>query len=327
MPEIVPVLEGQALSRRFAVRRWHGLSIKKSFVHAVDSVTLRLFAGETLGVVGESGCGKSTLAKLLTGILAPSSGDIRFRGTAVQLSNSAARKDYSRSVQIVYQNAAGSLDPRMRVGDQLAEPLQANRLHPDPKAAVNDLFEQVGLSREIGRRFPHQLSGGQVQRLAIARALLFEPSVIICDEPVSALDLSVQAQVLNLLSELQRKHHVAYVFISHDLRVIRHVSHRVAVMYLGRIVEEATTDDLFADPRHPYTQSLLQAVPNPDPRRRGGRRLLTGEIPSPTDRPSGCAFHTRCALARPICRAVLPELQLVAGSQARVACHVVHGNR
>lgn len=325
MSEPAPLLETRELSRGYAVTARRGLSVSRRTIQAVDGVSLSLAPGETLGIVGESGCGKSTFAKLLLGILPPSSGEIRFAGEIIRPAEPATRASYSRQVQIVYQNAGGSLDPRMRILDQLVEPLRVNRITAAPRDAATAVLAQVGLPAEIGSRFPHQLSGGQAQRVVMARALLFDPAVIVCDEPVSALDLSVQAQVLNLLMQIQNERRLAYVFISHDLRVVRHIAQRVAVMYLGRVVEEAPTQALFDTPRHPYTQSLLDAVPNPDPRRRGSRRILVGEPPSPIERPSGCVFHTRCAIAQPFCRTVRPELKALQGSAAKVACHAVHG--
>jgi oligopeptide transport system ATP-binding protein len=282
-------------------------------VRAVDGVDLELHAGETLGVVGESGCGKSTLGRLLMCLERPTAGSLEILGTNVLKQDVAGLRRMRRNVQIVFQDPYTSLNPRKTVGDIVAEPF---RIHRDvvPKGdirhRVQELLDQVGLNPEHINRYPHQFSGGQRQRIGIARGIALNPKVLICDEPVSALDVSVQAQVVNLLQQLQRDLGLAYVFIAHDLAVVRHISDRVAVMYLGKVVEQGVEAEIYQRPTHPYTQALLSAVPVPDPTLRGHRDqiMLTGDVPSPANPPSGCRFRTRCWLAQDQCREELPPL-------------------
>jgi oligopeptide transport system ATP-binding protein len=292
-------------------------------VKAVDGVTLAIAPGETLALVGESGCGKSTLSNAILGLVRPQRGSIRVAGREVAGADRDALRAIRRDVALIFQDPALSLNPRMTVGSAVGEPLAVSGIAGAAlRQRVGELLAAVGLRPEHAARYPHEFSGGQRQRIVIARALAPEPALVVCDEPVSALDVSVRAQILNLLVELRRRRNVAYLFVSHDLAVVRHIADRVAVMYLGRIVELATCDTLFASPTHPYTVALLGAVPDPDPaRQRHRQRLrLTGELPSPSNVPTGCAFHTRCPLATPICRQERPALSpRVGGTLA--ACH------
>jgi len=279
-------------------------------LRAVDEVTLSLQPGETLGLVGESGCGKTTLARLALRLLEPSAGRIRFEGRDISHLREAELRPLRRRFQAVFQDPFSSLNPRMRVGEIVAEPLRNFSVGgSERRRRAAELLETVGLPADAARRYPHAFSGGQRQRIGIARALALSPRLIVCDEAVSALDVSVQAQILNLLAELQRRLDLALLFISHNLAVVRHVSHRVAVMYLGRLIELADEPAIFARPLHPYTQALLAAVPQPDPRRRSRQSAPLGEVPSPIDPPSGCHFHPRCPRAAAECRTVVPEFR------------------
>jgi oligopeptide transport system ATP-binding protein len=320
-----PVLEVRDLVKHFPVRV--GVLFKHTIGHvrAVDGVSFDLHRGETLGVVGESGCGKSTLAQVLMRLEPPTSGSARYEGRDIFAMRGAELRKLRRSIQIVLQDPYTSLNPRMTVGDIVGEPFE---IHPEvaPKgsraAKVRELLDVVGLNPEHLNRYPHQFSGGQRQRIGIARALALRPAVVICDEPVSALDVSIQAQVMNLLGELQSDLGLSYVFIAHDLSVVRHLSDRVAVMYLGKIVEVGTEEQIYAQPMHPYTQALLSAVPVADPTVRGQRQVirLEGDVPSPVDPPSGCRFRTRCWKAQEICADSEPEL-VVRGGGHPSACH------
>ncbi|MET4798801.1 dipeptide ABC transporter ATP-binding protein [Bradyrhizobium sp. LB11.1] len=295
-------------------------------VHSVDGVSFSLGAGETLGLVGESGCGKSTVARSVLRLVEPTSGQIRLNGEDITHLSKTALRRHRRSMQIVFQDPFASLNPRMTAGDIVGEPLAVHGLATGKalEARVAKLFEQVGLRPDQMRNFPHQFSGGQRQRICIARALALEPRLIVCDEPVSALDVSIQAQVINLLIDLQREHGFSYLFIAHDLAVVAHISHRVAVMYLGRIVEIADKDELFRNPRHPYTQALLASVPIANPLAKKLAPLVDGDVPSPVNPPPGCAFHTRCRFAMERCKTDRPVL-MDAGDGHQVACLLNEG--
>lgn len=310
-----PVLRVENLVKHFDIRRGILFKRRVGTVAAVDGVSFSVNAGETLGIVGESGCGKSTVARTLTRLHEPTSGHAYFNGEDLFAMGTAELRRARRDIQMIFQDPYTSLDPRMTVGDIVAE---GWRVHPDvvPRSQHNqraaELFEMVGLNPDHVCRYPHQFSGGQRQRVGFARAIALNPSLIICDEPVSALDVSVQAQVVNLLADLQKELNLTYVFIAHDLSVVRHISDRIAVMYLGRIVEEGTGAQLYESPVHPYTQALLSAVPSPDlsTRRSPQRILLEGDVPSPTNPPSGCRFRTRCWKATDRCADEIPELEL-----------------
>ncbi|WP_112662302.1 ABC transporter ATP-binding protein [Microvirga flavescens] len=298
------------------------LSGEKSLVRAVDGVSFTINRGETLALVGESGCGKSTTARLALRLQNITSGTIKFEGMDITSSNARALHDVRRRMQIIFQDPFASLNPRMKVGEILEEPLVIYGVGDasERKARVAALMNQVGLADYHAKRYPHEFSGGQRQRIGIARALALNPSLIVCDEPVSALDVSIQAQITNLLKDLQSSLSLSYLFISHDLSVVRYMADRVAVMYLGRIVETAPKEALFADPRHPYTRTLLAAVPQPDPRRKPDRLAPMGDPPSPINPPSGCHFHPRCRFATDRCRVEAPAL-VPAGDGRLVACH------
>ena len=320
MTNMPPLLEVTDLIKHYPIRSGV-LRRKVGTVHAVDGVSFSLGVGETLGLVGESGCGKSTVARSVLRLVEPTSGHIRIDGQEITHLSKTELRPVRRSMQIVFQDPFASLNPRMTAGDIVGEPLIVHGLTSgrDTQERVARLFQQVGLRPDQMRNFPHQFSGGQRQRICIARALALGPRLIVCDEPVSALDVSIQAQVINLLIDLQREQNFSYLFIAHDLAVVAHISHRVAVMYLGRIVEIADKDELFRNPRHPYTQALLASVPVADPRARRLKPLVDGDVPSPVNPPSGCAFHTRCRYAIDRCKLERPTLR-DAGARHQVAC-------
>jgi len=317
-----PLVEARDVRKEFVLGGGF-LARARGRVHAVDGVSLAIAPGETLGLVGESGSGKSTLGRLLLRLIEPTAGDVLFAGRSLLGLPAGGLRTLRREMQIVFQDPYGSLNPRMRVASIVGEGLAIHRIgtRAERRARVAELLDLVGLPPEAADRYPHEFSGGQRQRIGIARALAVGPRFIVADEAVSALDVSIQAQILNLLQDLRQKLGLTMLFIAHDLRIIEHLSDRVAVMYQGRIVELAPRDEIYRNPRHPYTRALLSAVPNPDPRRRKERMTLGGDVPSPVQPPSGCAFHPRCPHAEDVCRTTTPPL--VTGRNAHaVACHV-----
>jgi len=316
------LLEIRDLKKHFPVGE--GLfSRNKGVLKAVDGVNLTVEEGETLGLVGESGCGKSTLGRTILRLIEPTGGEVIFQGKNLLALSQRELRDMRRQMQIIFQDPYASLNPRMRVGDIVGEGLEIHKLAKGKakRERVIELLHQVGLREEHYDRYPHEFSGGQRQRIGIARALAVSPKFIVCDEPVSSLDVSIQAQIINLLQELQEKMHLTYLFISHDLRVVEHISHRVAIMYLGKVVEIAKSDSIYQDAKHPYTKALLSAVPMTDKSKKKERVLLEGDVPSPVNPPSGCTFHPRCSYREAICDKTEPPLEFTAGGHG-VACHV-----
>jgi oligopeptide/dipeptide ABC transporter ATP-binding protein len=318
----VPVMAVDGLKKHFPVKK--GLLRRTAgHVYAVDGVSFTVNEGETLGLVGESGCGKSTVARTVLRLVEPTGGSIKLNGHDITRLGKSALRPHRRQMQIIFQDPFSSLNPRMSAGDIVGEPLQVHGIaHGKEKdERVAALFDQVGLRRLQMRSFPHEFSGGQRQRICIARALALSPKLIIGDEPVSALDVSIQAQVINLMMDLQRDQNLSYLFIAHDLAVVEHISHRIAVMYLGKIVEHTDKQTLFTNPLHPYTEALLAAVPIPNPRLKRKKHVLQGDVPSPINPPPGCTFHTRCPYAEARCRIEVPLLREISRGHS-VACHL-----
>ena len=320
-----PLLSVTGLTKHFPVKRGLVFQSAVGTVRAVDGLAFDVAPGETLALVGESGCGKSTTGRMILRLIEATSGTIRFAGRDVRALDRRALRDLRRDMQIIFQDPYASLNPRMTVGDTLAEPLRLHGLAAGValRRRIDELLGEVGLSAWHALRYPHEFSGGQRQRIGIARALASQPKLIVCDEPVSALDVSIQAQVVNLFQELQERLGLTYLFIAHDLAVVRHISHRIAVMYLGRIVEIAPRGALYSEPLHPYTQALLAAIPIPDPEIEATRpqQIITGEVPSAMRPPSGCRFHTRCPRVMEVCRSLDPPLREQVGGRS-VACHL-----
>jgi oligopeptide transport system ATP-binding protein len=320
--EQVPLIEVEGLTKHYPMRRGLVLARTVGVVRAVDGISFRIGRGETLALVGESGCGKSTTARLVLRLIEPSSGTVRFEGQDITAMGGDALRKLRRRMQIVFQDPFASLNPRMTVGEILDEPLTVHRIgdRAARRARVTELLGLVGLAPYHATRYPHEFSGGQRQRIGIARALAVEPALVVCDEPVSALDVSIQAQVVNLLKDLQGRLGLSYLFIAHDLAVVKHVADRVAVMYLGRIVEVGPKERVFANPRHPYTRVLLSAIPRPDPHRKIARQVPGGDVPSPASVPPGCRFHTRCPFVVDLCRVEDPAVRAVELGHLS-ACH------
>lgn len=316
-----PLLEVKDLKKWFPAKK-SPFSREKVFIKAVDGVSFTLNEGETLGVVGESGCGKSTMGRSVLRLLEPTGGQVIFNGVDYTALKDRELRDSRKDLQIIFQDPYASLDPRMTIGDIIAEPLDIQLKLPakERMQRVLETMERAGLNTRFVNRYPHEFSGGQRQRIGIARAIVLNPKIMVCDEPVSALDVSIQAQVINLLMDLQKEMGMAYIFISHDLSVIKHISDRVAVMYLGHLVEIADKKDIYAHPMHPYTVALLSAIPVPDRKHKKEKIVLEGDLPSPANPPSGCVFHTRCYKAQDICKTEVPELK-DCGNGHCCACH------
>ena len=316
-----PLVAVRQIEKHFPVGQWRPFRPRES-VRALNRVSFDIEKGETFGLVGESGCGKSTVARVMLGLIPPTGGQVHFDGHDILSLDRRALKRLRKRMQIIFQDPFSSLDPRKTIEHIIAEPLRVHRAGSsrERRRRVHELIQRVGLVADALDRYPHEFSGGQRQRIAIARALALNPDLIVCDEPVSALDVSIQAQVLNLLKQLQRDLGLTYLFISHDLSVVKHLSTRVGVMYLGTIIEVAPVDTLFERPMHPYTLALMSALPVPDPRHRGRRVLLEGDVPSPIHPPAGCPFCTRCFMAERRCRAEVPPL-VTQAEDHRVACH------
>lgn len=295
----------------------------KNNVKAVDDISFNIFEGETLGLVGESGCGKSTTGRMIVNLLEPTAGEIIFRNENISKISKRRQKELRSEIQIIFQDPYASLNPRMTIGQIIAEPMKVNNVAKgsELERRVKELLDYVGLASYYRNRYPHEFSGGQRQRVGIARALAVNPKLIVCDEPVSALDVSIQAQVLNLLDDLQKEFNLTYLFIAHGLNVVKHVSNRVGVMYLGKLVEIGDDNSLYNNPKHPYTQALLSAIPIPDPTRRSERIILEGDVPSPIDPPKGCRFHTRCGKCMEICKEIEPRMKELENGH-EVACHL-----
>ncbi|WP_409177842.1 ABC transporter ATP-binding protein [Brevibacillus fortis] len=318
----VPLLQVSNLVKHFPMKR--GYFQEKAYVKAVSNLSLKIYKGETYGLVGESGCGKSTTGRMILRLLEPTSGSVQYRGQDMTRFSDEELRNARKEMQIIFQDPYSALNPRKQIGKAIAEPMSIFKLGEkrQRKQFVLDLLRKVGLQPEHYDRYPHEFSGGQRQRIVMARALAVNPAFIVCDEPVSALDVSIQSQILNLLQQLQEDFQLTYLFIAHDLSVVRHISDRVGVMYLGHLVEEAPTDALFSQPLHPYTKALLSAIPEPNPKKKKERIVLSSEVPSPIHLPKGCVFHPRCPQVSTTCKEVVPVLREM-GTGHRVACHHV----
>lgn len=323
-----PLLEVKELVKHFPIHKGFILSKQVGAVKAVDGVSFTIDRGETLGLVGESGCGKSTTGRLILRLIEATSGEVWFEGRNILSLGREEMRELRKDMQIIFQDPYASLNPRMTVGDIIGEPLQIHGIARgrEREQRVRQLLEVVGLASYHARRYPHEFSGGQRQRIGVARALAVNPKIIVCDEPVSALDVSIQAQVVNLLQDLQEEYGLTYLFIAHDLSVVKHISDRVAVMYLGKIVELTDKQSLYDNPLHPYTKALLSAIPVPDPTLTRERIILEGDVPSPINPPSGCRFHSRCSVAEEICRVEEPVFADSGGGHF-VACHLVNRHK
>lgn len=318
----VPLLQVSNLVKHFPIKR--GYFQEKAYVKAVSNLSLKIYKGETYGLVGESGCGKSTTGRMILRLLEPTSGSVQYNGQDITQFSEEELRNARKEMQIIFQDPYSALNPRKQIGRAIAEPMSIFNLGEkrQHKQLVLELLRKVGLQPEHYDRYPHEFSGGQRQRIVLARALAVKPAFIVCDEPVSALDVSIQSQILNLLQQLQEDFQLTYLFIAHDLSVVRHISDRVGVMYLGHLVEEAPTEALFSEPLHPYTRALLSAVPEPNPKKKKERIVLSSEVPSPIHLPTGCVFHPRCPQAIATCKEVVPVLREM-GTGHRVACHLV----
>ncbi|MEY8353151.1 dipeptide ABC transporter ATP-binding protein [Lachnospiraceae bacterium 54-53] len=319
MKEGTIILQAEEVKKYFPIKGSFGKAEKQ--VKAVDGVSFTLYAGETYGLVGETGCGKSTLGRTVLKLLEPTAGKVIYNGTDISGLTEKKMRPYRKEMQIIFQDPFTSLNPRKQVGQILEEALEIQGIKGDREQPGMEIMEKVGLRKEHYFRYPHEFSGGQRQRIGIARALILEPKVIVCDEPVSALDVSIQSQIINLLLDLQEEKNLAYIFIAHDMSVVKYISTRIGVMYLGHIVEEAVTDDLFGMPLHPYTQALLSAVPQVNPHVRKQKTALKGDVPSPIDPPSGCVFHTRCPYVMPVCKKQAPSRKEKMSGHF-VSCHL-----
>jgi oligopeptide/dipeptide ABC transporter ATP-binding protein len=318
-----PIITVRNLVKYFPVKVG-AFGSRRAVVHAIDDVSFKIYKGETLGLVGESGCGKSTTGHTLLQLYRPTSGRVEFKGTNLSGLSEKELREIRKKIQIIFQDPYSTLNPRMTIGEALSEPMRVHKLYPEKEipGKISSLISDVGLNPNVANRYPHEFSGGQRQRICIARALASQPEFIVCDEPISALDVSIQAQIINLLMDLQEKYDLTYLFIAHDLAVVRHISDRVAVMYLGKIMEIADKHELFRRPKHPYTKALLTAVPeaDPDAERHRKRIILKGDVPNAMEPPSGCRFHPRCAYAAEECSQSVPDLK-AHGARQMVSCH------